>query len=498
MTISYVLVTVGSVFSFLLLLALASGALSAVSPSSNALSGDFFSAVQRQAHTYAMIAALRARGETLDSRTNFIPDQAYTIAVAYPDTTGPVVVAPYIATTAPDPSSVTVALLIASDGRLVASSYPARYPAGMSDFALTVAQSRAIHLALVGHASTGTEQRASGTGGYAAEPVWSVDHQPIGAIFLEAPGPAPDSLVSRLWSALSRILLLLLAIIPIGLLFGWIATRGLVERVQRLVVATGKFAGGDYSQRVLSGHHDEIGQLEQQFNRMAEQLVENVARRQQLAEQNARMEERTRIMRELHDAVSQDLFSLRMLADGMQEATRTGSSSANLRPQIAQLEQTADSMTREMRALLLELRPTELEHLGLAGALRKLAQAYSARLGVTVTTDVRPVALSATSEHTLLRIAQEALANAARHSAASLISLSLMSDGHWVTLTITDNGAGFIFQDGRDGHGLGLRIMRERVEELHGTVDVTTAPGQGTSIVANLPQEGTDDSSHAS
>ena len=493
MTLSYVFVTVGTVFTFLLLIALVSGALSAIFPTSNALSGDFFTAVQRQAGAYAMIAGLRAHGETLDPRSNFVPGQAYTIAVAYLDNTGPVVAAPYVATTGTDPTSVAIALLIAPDGHLVASSYPARYPAGMVISALTSAQTRPIDRALAGQASTGTEQRAAVTLAYSAEPVWSADHHPIGAIFLQVPAPPSDTIISRLLSVLSQVMLLLLDVIPIGVLFGWIATRGLVERVQRLVVATGKFADGDYSQRVVSGHHDEIGQLERQFNTMAEQLVENVARRQQLAEQNARLEERSRIMRELHDAVSQDLFSLRMLADGMQEATRTGSSSADLRPQIAQLEQTAGSMTREMRALLLELRPTDLENLSLEGALRKLVQAYSARLGITITTDVRPVALSAKPEHTLLRIAQEALANAARHSGASLIALSLVSEGDRVTLTITDNGEGFALHDGLGGYGLGLHIMRERVEELHGTIEVTSAPGQGTTIVANLPQESAND-----
>ena len=137
-------------------------------------------------------------------------------------------------------------------------------------------------------------------------------------------------------------------------------------------------------------------------------------------------------------------------------------------------------MTREMRALLLELRPTQLENLGLAGALRKLAQAYSMRLGITVSTDVKPIALDVKTEHALLRIAQESLANAARHSSATLISLCLVSEGSRVKLTITDNG---------EGHGLGLHVMQERVEELHGTFDLKTVPDQGTCIIVDVPRE---------
>lgn len=492
MTLSYVFVTVGTVFSFLLLVVLASGALSAFFPASDALSGDFFTSIQRQAHTYASIAALQAQGGALDPATSFIPDHVHSIAVAPQDNQAHEVFAPYITTNTPNPTSVTIALLIAPDGRLVASSYPARYPSGMADSALTSAQARAIDQALAGHASTGTEHLPSVTLGYAAEPVWSRDHQPIGAIFLQVPGPERESILSRLWSAFSSVMLLLVIVTPIGVFFGWIATRGLVGRVQRLVVATTKFADGDYTQRVASEHQDEIGQLERQFNQMAEQLAENIARRQQLAEQNARLQERSRISRELHDAVSQDLFSLRMLANGLQGAAQAGSSATDLRPQIALLEQTTDNMTREMRALLLEMRPTQLEHLGLAGALRELAHTYSTRLGITVTTDVRPVALDVKTEHALLRVAQEALANAARHSSATLIALYLASEGDTVTLTITDNGEGFAAQDGERGtqrQGLGIRIMQERVEELHGTFDLTTAPGEGTRIAVVVPQD---------
>jgi signal transduction histidine kinase len=493
MAISYVAVTIGTVLSFLLLIAFASGALSALFPASDALYGDYFTAIQRQAHTYAEIAGYQAQGEALDPHTNFLPEQPHTIAVAYQENQGPEVSAPYIATTSLDPTSVIIAVLVKSDGRLLTSSYPAHYPAGMPVSALTLTQSEAVDRALAGQASTGVERLSSVTLGYAAEPVWSTDHQPIGAIFLQVPGPGTESIFSRVLDALSRVMTLLVLVTPIGVLFGWIATRGLVRRVQRLVVATTKFAGGDYRQRVASTHRDEMGQLERQFNQMAEQLVENITQRQHVSEQNARLEERSRISRELHDAVSQDLFSLRMLADGLQEAARAGSSPTDLRAQIAVLEQTTNSMTREMRALLLELRPSQLEDHGLVGAIQSLAQQYSIRLGITVTTDLKPVKTSIKGEHALLRITQEALANAARHSTASSISVSLIEQDGQVTLTIADNGEGFSLEAESARHGLGLQLMRERVEELHGSIDLQTAPGQGARIVASIPREDAND-----
>ena len=488
MTISYVAVTLGSVISFLLLVTLTTGVLVAFFSDSQENS-TFLRDIQEQAQAYALVAGLQGQGTALDPRTSFMPGQAQTLALPGQENQVYNVFALYISTAAPDPTSVTVALLIAPDGRLVASSYPSRYPAGMAVAALLPQQRRAIGQALAGQASTGTEHLSSDSLGYAAEPVWNREHQPMGVIFLQSPEPQQNNIFSRLVSALLTNSLLLILVIPIGVFFGRVTTRGLVQRVQQLVLATTRFAGGDYSQRVAPVQQDEIGQLEQQFNQMAEQLVENIALQKQLAEQNARLEERSRISRELHDAVSQDLFSLRMLANGLQEATRAGSSPSDLRPHIALLEQTTSNMTREMRALLLELRPTQLEELGLAGALQKLAHMYSVRLGITVSADVAPVSLPVKTEHTLLRIAQEALANAARHSNASLISLCLTAHSGEAALTIQDNGKGFDAQAIEEQHGLGLQLMRERVQELHGRLTLETPPGKGTCITVTLPLE---------
>jgi signal transduction histidine kinase len=188
---------------------------------------------------------------------------------------------------------------------------------------------------------------------------------------------------------LTRIILITLVITaPIGGLFGLITTQRLVRRIQHLVLATTRFADGNYTLRVPVFRADEVGQLERQFNRMAEQLVVSIAQQQALAEQNARIQERARISRELHDAISQNLFSLRTLTYGLQSAIQGGAGVADLQPHIVLLEQTTNTMTREMRALLLEMRPPQLEGLELAEALGTLADAYTSRLGIAVTTSI--------------------------------------------------------------------------------------------------------------
>jgi signal transduction histidine kinase len=285
-------------------------------------------------------------------------------------------------------------------------------------------------------------------------------------------------------------LLFLLLILPIGAVFGLLSTRGLVRRIERLVAATAQFASGHYTQRVPVSSQDEVGQLEGQFNQMAEHLVESMQSRQRLAEQNARLAERARISRELHDALAQDLFSLRMMAGGLQAVTAANSP---LSAQITTVKQTIETIIHDMRALLLELRPAQLERLGLRGALEDLVASYRSRLGINVTTRLLPLSLSAQTEHALLRIAQEALSNAARHADATAITLELVQEQETISFTIADNGVGFMLESAPEGGthqpGLGLRMMEERAQELGGLLSVETAPGQGTCLRMRFPRE---------
>jgi serine phosphatase RsbU (regulator of sigma subunit) len=137
----------------------------------------------------------------------------------------------------------------------------------------------------------------------AAEPVLSNERKPIGAIYVQGTSQAFNGdILSYIVFLLFTALFWIIVTAPIGALFGVLTTRGLVRRLHRLVSATAQFANGDYTQRVPVTRKDEIGQLESQFNQMAEQLVQSMAQRQALIEQNARLEERTRIEQELSTA----------------------------------------------------------------------------------------------------------------------------------------------------------------------------------------------------
>lgn len=390
--------------------------------------------------------------------------------------------------------AVSFALLISLDQQILSSSYPALYTPGKQINTLLPEQSAWIMRALQGQEQQGNFTDMQGKMVYAAVGIFGRNRQIIGAIYVQAPvstlhATLPDNSLSLPGSLLALVLILvflLIVLVPLGGIFGFFSTRGLVKRLKMLAEATTAVANGDYQPRLAIGSQDEIGQLELQFNRMTEQLGESVARQQSLAEENARLAERSRISRELHDAISQDLFSLSMLAGGLQSALPADSP---LQRQAVMLEQTTNSTIREMRALLLELRPTRLEQLSLVAALQELATAYSTRLGIQVKAELTPLELEANKEHTILRIAQEALANAARHASATEISLLLTRQNGQALFCIRDNGKGFQASAESLRHGLGLRMMQERVQELHGTFSLESAPDQGTSLEIHLPLE---------
>jgi two-component system, NarL family, sensor histidine kinase LiaS len=454
---------------------------------------------QKTSVQYAYAASLQSDGLQLNPRSTFQPGQIYTLLP--PGTSAPgqharrtffldTLVIPYVPDANPHPSPEEFALLIAPDGRIMASSYPARYPANTA-FSAPFPQ----QVASVAQAYQGTSLYAKRLPEtlYFAAPIWGKGSKPIGVFYLQGQETSIGGQEILLFLrddpfiVVGTILLVLLITTPLGSAFGLLTTRGLVRRIRYLVSVTTDFVGSNYAKRVPVSRQDEIGQLENHFNQMADQLVESFNRQQELAGQNARLAERARISRELHDAISQDLFSLRMLAYGFHDALPADS---EFQTQVAALEGTTSRMISEMRALLLELRPTHLEHGGLAEALEDLAASYSERLGITVTTKITPIELPAEAEHALLRITQEALSNAVRHARATQITLSLIPTEQDVSLTLRDNGQGFAFDANQKGHGFGLNSMRERVHELHGTFTVQTAPGKGTEISVHLPLKG--------
>jgi signal transduction histidine kinase len=398
----------------------------------------------------------------------------------------------------------SLALLLGSDGRVVNSSFPAQYPPGARPGGLPA------EVDSTGKGG-GVDRVAGGWVRWLAVPVRSVPvrsvpaptasasaagvpggpaatKQPpaaLGTIYVQVP-TTPDS--GTTWSDLTPLvrlgLLVLLLSAPAGVAFGLLATRRLVRRLRRLAEVTARIADGDLRQRLPVTGADEVSQLEHSVNVMAERLDAAMLTERRLAGAAARHGERSRIARELHDSISQDLFSMRLLAGGLRRALPAGSP---LLAEVVALARTADSAVAEMQALLLELRPVALDELGLPAALRQLCASYQARLGVPVEADLRLVELPPAVEHAVLRVAQEAIANAVRHADPGRIQLTVAARSRGVVVEVVDDGVGFEPADRSHGPGLGLATMRERVEELGGSFAVRSEPGGGSRVRAVFP-----------
>jgi signal transduction histidine kinase len=271
---------------------------------------------------------------------------------------------------------------------------------------------------------------------------------------------------------------LLAAIVPVGLLFGLAASWRLVRRVRRLEQATLAVADGDYTVALPASGRDEVGRLEVNFTTMTRQLGSAMTAQRQRAADDARTAERARIAREMHDAISQHLFALRMIAAGMRRADP-----GNEQAQV--IERVSEEALRDMQTLLAELRPACPLDAGLTPALQELCANYHDRLGVAVEASLDDVTVPAPVGHALLRITQEACVNAVRHGEVRKLAVSLTGQHGQVELVVRDEGAGF---DPAAAHaGSGLSHIRDRAAELGGTVDIDSAPGCGTSVTVRVP-----------
>ncbi|MFJ6567376.1 GAF domain-containing sensor histidine kinase [Streptomyces sp. NPDC091292] len=233
------------------------------------------------------------------------------------------------------------------------------------------------------------------------------------------------------------------------------------------------------------------------FTEDDEELLSILAQHAAIALTNARLyersreltiaEERSRLAHELHDAVSQKLFSLRLTAQAA--AALVDRDPTRAKGELHQVAALAAEAADELRAAVVELRPAGLDEDGLAATLRThahvLDRAHSAR--ITFTSGALR-ALPAAQEEAMLRVAQEALHNALRHSGADRVDIRLERHGQGAVLRVTDDGTGFEPRAvRRAGRHLGLVSMRDRAGGVGGTLTVTSAPGKGTTIEMEVP-----------
>lgn len=277
---------------------------------------------------------------------------------------------------------------------------------------------------------------------------------------------------------------------------GFQSTKDIRKQLEEISLGAKNLAYGNLEYRLRFMGNAEFDGIILAFNEMATRLENQVGALQKLAQENEQLlqdarvtavsEERQRLARDLHDAVSQQLFAISMLAATASKiATNKPEQAAAL---IHEISQSANRAQSEMRALLLQLRPLTLQNESLSQALASLAAELESKQTIKCNLDLDEIAMPKNIENQLFRIAQEALSNVLRHAEATQVYISLKSSKsrNRVLLIVEDDGRGFVPADVPQS-SIGIRSIKERSTLLGGTAQWITMPGQGTKVEIRIP-----------
>jgi signal transduction histidine kinase len=318
-----------------------------------------------------------------------------------------------------------------------------------------------------------------------AIPIWDAkETQIVGVLVAIATTPTFASLFGEALPILGISLLFFTIIAAlIGTLYGFLAARQPVERLNRLAEASRAWSQGDFTSMVDDSASDELAQLTHRLNNMAQQLDHLLETRRELAV----LEERNRLARDLHDSVKQQAFAAAAQISGVRTLMQRDPIAAEAH--LSEAEQLIYDLRQELTALILDLRPAALDSKGLAVAMREYAADWSRQNEIVSDVRIqRERALPLTIEQSLFRVVQESLANVARHSRADRVDINLEYADNHITLTVADDGCGF----GTDGkqRGYGLNSMQERTAALGGTLIIKSVLGEGTAVSCIMPVKG--------
>lgn len=281
-----------------------------------------------------------------------------------------------------------------------------------------------------------------------------------------------------------------------AILGGFYSSRDIRKGLEEISLGAKNLAYGNLNYRLGFKGNADFDEIILAFNEMAARLESQVGALQKLAQENEQLlqetkvtaisEERQRLARDLHDAVSQQLFAISMMAS-------TASKIAESKPEqtlelIQEISLSATRAQAEMRALLLQLRPLTLQNESLCQALTSLASELQSKKTIQCHLSLDEIDLPKNIENQLFRIAQEGLSNVLRHAEARQvrISLNVSEANRRVLLIIEDNGKGFSLEDVPQS-SIGIRSIKERATLIGGTAQWLTALGQGTKLEIRVP-----------
>ncbi|MDF1700781.1 MAG: sensor histidine kinase [Planctomycetota bacterium] len=219
--------------------------------------------------------------------------------------------------------------------------------------------------------------------------------------------------------------------------------------------------------------------------RRAEQMLRDVTRKLLTAHED----ERRRVSRDLHDELGQNLTAVNLTLEGLR--TAAAADAKELQREVRRSQALLLRAMKKVRRFAMDLRPSLLDHLGLVPALRDLTASFArgCKLDVRFAMDSEELGLGAERATAMYRVAQEALTNVRRHARATRVEITVRRQPGAVQLEVHDNGRAFDPHHGMSPprRGLGMLCMRERMGLVGGTLVIEPSKGQGTRVLANLP-----------
>ena len=379
---------------------------------------------------------------------------------------------------------VRYAFIQDAEGRVVAHTFGAGFPAGLAEVNQVAADMHHHQVAF---------DMEDGVVWDTAVPIFD------GKAGVARVGLSETRMRATVDAITAQLVLTTIVVSMIGIAAATFLTWLLTRPVQVLVQATEAVRRGDLTPRVQRWADDEIGRLADAFNAMTADLAQAGADRQERDRLRsdylhriiqAQEDERKRIARELHDETGQALASLMVGLRNVDEAPSPG----EVRRRLGDLRQVVAGILENVRRLALELRPSVLDDLGLAAALRRYAQDYMARFHTPLDLQLSGLEgrrLDPSVETTVYRIVQEALTNVAKYAQAQHVSVLVEARDSLLTAIIEDDGCGFevgsVQKDGLAAKKLGLYGMRERAELVGGSLTIESQPGSGAAVFVRIP-----------
>lgn len=262
----------------------------------------------------------------------------------------------------------------------------------------------------------------------------------------------------------------------------------------------------NHTQNLLSEEsYKELFKVDEQLQQMEEKIRSQIEHTQKLASERAEerekslqevvIQERNRLARELHDSVSQQLFAASMMMSAINEQQKEIDEidHVSLKHQLSMVEKMIQQSQLEMRALLLHLRPVALKGKSLHEGIKELLRELQERITLEIKTKMEEFPVEKGVEDQLFRILQEAISNTLRHAEASTLEIMLIKRDQMIILRVVDDGVGFDMTEKAPTSSYGLENIKERANDLGGTVKIVSLPNKGTRLEVKVPyieQEG--------